>query len=245
MMFLILTSMVLVPMPSGALDYGMDQDLGNVNASFWGEETDDRSGCSVACVGDVNGDGYDDILIGAYDNDDGGESAGRTYLIFGKPFEWTMDIDLSEADASFRGEDEGDESGWPVAGAGDVNGDGYDDILIGATLNDDSDRDAGQTYLILGKPTGWEMDINLSESDASFLGEDSPDRSGCSIAGVGDVNGDGYDDILIGAIWNNEGGDFAGQTYLILGKASGWTMDTDLSASDASFWGENIEDGSG
>ena len=239
----LLPSLIFTPVKS--LDYGMDQDLGNVNASFLGEDTDDFSGFSVAGAGDVNGDGYDDILIGARGNDESGDEAGQIYLIFGKSSDWSMDTDLSKSNASFLGEDAHDFSGCSVAGAGDVNGDGYDDILIGAKYNEEGGNEAGQTYLILGKESGWAMDTDLSASAASFWGEDQYDRSGCSVAGAGDVNGDGYDDILIGAFWERDGGDRAGQTYLILGKASGWSIDTDLSASDASLLGEGPLDFSG
>ncbi len=228
-----------------ATGWAMDTDLSAADASFWGEDAMDHSGCSVASAGDVNGDGYDDILIGARDDDDGGSGAGQTYLILGKATGWAMDTDLSAADASFWGEDAGDYSGFSVASAGDVNGDGYDDILIGAYNDDDGGTDAGQTYLILGQATGWTMDTDLSAADASFWGEDSGDNSGYSVASAGDVNGDGYDDILIGARYDEDGGSNAGQTYLILGKATGWAMDTDLSAADASFWGEDAGDNSG
>ena len=237
---------LLVFTPVKAIDYGMDTDIGNVDASFWGEDADDRSGRSVAGVGDVNGDGYDDILIGAFGDDDGGNSAGQIYLIFGKSSSWAMDTDLSAADASFWGEDTDDSAGRSgITCAGDVNSDGYDDILIGVESNSNGGRGAGQTYLILGKASGWAMDTDLSNSDASFLGEDTQDRSGSSVAGAGDVNGDGYDDILIGASSDNDGGNDAGQTYLILGKSSGWAMDTDLSDADASFLGEDAGDYSG
>ena len=225
-----------------ATGWSRDTDLANADASFWGESAGDWAGGLVAGARDVNGDGYDDILIGAYHDNDGGENAGQTYLIFGKTSGWSMDSDLSNADASFWGEDEFDLSGYSVAGVGDVNADGYDDILIGAYYNDDAGSEAGQTYIILGKASGWSMDTDLSEADASFRGESAIDRSGRSVSGAGDVNHDGFDDLLVGALFNDEGGKNTGQTYLIFGKASGWSMDTSLADSNASFWGEVAED---
>ncbi|NOQ54802.1 MAG: hypothetical protein GQ558_09390, partial [Thermoplasmata archaeon] len=216
------------------------------SASFFGESVSDLSAHSVAVVGDVNGDGFDDILIAAYKNGDGGSGTGQTYLYFGKRDGWESDINLSNANASFWGEDANDFSGNAIAGAGDVNGDGYDDFLIGAFWNNEGGTHAGQTYLILGKASGWSMDTDLSNADASFIGEQAGDESGWSVAGAGDVNGDGCDDIIIGALYNDEG--FSeyekniGQTYLIFGKRSGWTMDTDLSSSDASFRGKRSVD---
>jgi len=230
--------------------WGMDYDLSNAGASFIGEDSDDYSGLSVASAGDVNGDGLDDFLIGAYGDDDGGAEAGQTYLILGNTSApWGMDYDLSNADASFIGEDGSDFSGQRVASAGDVNGDGLDDFLIGAIRDEEGGGDyAGQTYLILGNTSApWGMDYDLSNADASFIGEDVDDRSGGSVASAGDVNGDGLDDFLIGAYGDEEGGgDYAGQTYLILGNTSApWGMDYDLSNADASFWGEDANDYSG
>ncbi|HUT02320.1 MAG TPA: integrin alpha [bacterium] len=234
-------------------DFQMDTSLADSDASFLGEAEGDRAGspfeeehagAAVSNAGDVNGDGYDDFLVGAYANDEGGNSAGQTYLFFGKASGWAMDTSLADAAASFIGEANADYAGVCVSGAGDVNGDGYDDFLIGASRNSEGDFVAGQTYLILGKASGWAMDTSLSDSDASFIGEGFVDVSGMSVSGAGDVNGDSYDDFIIGS-WNSEPGDYAGQTYLILGKSSGWAMDNSLADSDASFWGESEMDGAG
>jgi hypothetical protein len=206
-----------------ASGWAMDTPLSSADESFvgenggFGEEVPDNSGESVSGAGDVNGDGYADILIGA--GGYGGDYTGQAYLILGGSSGWGTDINLSSASASFIGEHPGDIgiSGldMPVSGAGDVNGDGYDDILIG-TPGYLSGNHIGQTYLILGKASGWAMDTSLSSASASFIGENTADYSGYSVSGAGDVNGDGYADILIGAENNDEGGDNAGKTYLIL-----------------------------
>ncbi|MGA1872150.1 MAG: putative Ig domain-containing protein [Thermoplasmatota archaeon] len=220
--------------------------LSRANASFQGEQADDNSGFDVAGAGDVNGDGYDDFLIGAWGNYEGGYPyCGKTYLILGRRSGWEMDVNLENASASFIGENMMDKSGYTVAGAGDVNGDGFDDILIGAMSNGDGGSAAGKTYLVLGRANGWSTGMDLSKANASFIGEDMMDTSGQALAGAGDVNGDGYDDILIGARGDDDAGSGAGQSYLILGRSSGWTRDTDLSRSDASFVGEAAGDDSG
>jgi len=219
----------------------MDMNLSDADVSFIGEGVGNDAGSSVAGAGDLNGDGYADFLIGAPDNSESGIQCGKTYLILGKTVGWSKDTDLSNADGSFLGEGSQDSSGQEVAGAGDVNADGYDDILIGSPEYD-SGNGAGQVYLIKGKATGWTNGIDLSNSDASFKGERGSDKAGMSISGVGDVNADGYDDFMIGAPGNDEGGQQSGQAYLILGKKTGWSMDRSLSTADASFIGEDDDD---
>jgi hypothetical protein len=215
-------------------------NLSNADASFIGENAFDKTGIEVARAGDVNGDGLNDILIGSYNNSEGGENAGKAYLIFGKRSGWQMDVNISNADASFIGEEIDDYAGWSVAGAGDVNGDGFDDILIGAYGADLIDK--GKIYLILGKAAGWSKNFNLSGANASFIGEDFYDKAGYSLTGIGDINGDNYDDILIGAPYQNV---TTGKTYLIYGDQLGWMRDISLSNANASFIGEEVDDYAG
>ena len=220
-----------------------DVSLANADASFVGEAAMDQSGSAVAVAGDVDGDAYDDILIGAAENDAAGASSGTTYLVFGAATGWMSGVVLTAADASFQGEAAWDQAGEALSGCGDVNGDGLADFVIGATGNDDGGNYAGKTYLVLGAETGWALSTSLTVSaEASFVGEAASDHSGCSVGGAGDVNGDGFDDVLIGAWGNSDGGAEAGKVYVVFGRDAGWALDEHLSQADVSLVGESPSD---
>lgn len=229
--------------------WGQDWAVGQADASFTGEDSLDRSGWFATTAGDVNGDGYDDFIIAAVgDEEGGGYRAGQVYLILGRAAaNWGRDMDLGLADASFLGEAEGDVAGRSVAPAGDVNDDGYDDFLIGAIYSDDGGVDAGQGYLILGRQAAdWGMDYSLAGADASFIGEVAGDEIGRRVMGAGDVNSDGFDDLLFGASYNDQSAVDAGKAYLVLGRdAADWGMDYSLSLAEASFLGEGAGDQAG
>ena len=99
----------------------------------------------------MDGDGLSDLLVGAYYNDDGGTNAGKSYVILGSSLGASSTIDLSAADYSFVGENASDYSGVSVSSAGDVDGDGLSDLLVGAYGNDDGGSDAGKSYLLLSQ----------------------------------------------------------------------------------------------
>lgn len=191
------------------------------------------AGRSVAGAGDVDGDGYDDLLIGAYGDDDGSSDAGAVYIVFGGV---TGDLDLSAADIKLTGEDSGDYAGYAVAGAGDVDGDGLADLIIGAHRDEDGGTSSGSAYLIFG---GITASTSLSGADVQLVGESNSDYAGYSVGGAGDVDGDGLDDVLIGATGEDTDGSAAGAVYVVLGGVS---ADLDLSAADHKITGEDTGD---
>jgi hypothetical protein len=213
--------LVLGPVTAG-------RNLALADAKLVAEARGDFAGGSVAGADDVNGDGYADFLVGAEYNDDGGLVAGKAYLLYGPV---TGNRDLSLADASFVGEE--DLVGWSVSGAGDVNGDGYADIFLGAPDNSEGGMVAGAAYLFYGPAT---MDVALSSADAKLVGEEASDLAGGSVSDAGDVDGDGFADILVGASRNSGGGAGTGAAYLLYGPITG---DRDLSAADAKLTGED------
>ena len=123
---------------------------------------------------------------------------------------------LADADASYLGESGNDQAGWDVQEAGDVDGDGYDDFLIGAWYNDSNGEDSGKLYLIKGKPSGWARDIHLSVVENYFVGEHPIDYAGFAVACAGDVNGDGVKDIVTSETYCNDYAKWAGKILLFV-----------------------------
>ncbi len=167
---------------------------------------DEQFGVSLARAGDLNGDGYDDLVVGAYNGNSLANGTGKVYIYFGGA---QMD---SIPDVVLHAEAANDGFGWSVAGAGDVNGDGYPDVIVGAPYSNAGGSAAGRAYIYFG---GAVVD---SLPALTITGTLSTEDLGYSVAGAGDVNHDGYDDVIIGAythdfvLMNN-----AGRAYLYLG----------------------------
>ncbi len=163
-----------------------------------GETENSALGADVSGAGDVDGDGYDDIVVGAPGYDD---NVGRVHVLRGSP----DGVALSDA-TTLDGEEPGSDFGGDAASAGDVNGDSFADIFIGAATW--GDYDIGRAYLYLGSSEG----ISLTAA-ATLTGEAEGDYFAYAVSGAGDVNGNGLDDLIVGAMYHNTA---TGRAYVYL-----------------------------
>ena len=199
-----------------------------------GEDNQAESGYgfSANTAGDVNGDGYDDVLVGAGNYDNGHHDEGRVYLYLGSAAglgaspAWYAE---SNSDTAFLG--------YSVGTAGDVNGDGYGDIIVGALRYWNGQFHEGRAYVWLGGPTGpaatphWITESN--QANAEY---------GVSVGTAGDVNGDGYADVIVGALQYSNGHTNEGRVYVYHGSSSGltttpsWIAESNQTNAFLGFW---------
>jgi len=207
---------------------------GPAAAAAWTAESDQASanfGTAVATAGDVNGDGYADVIVGANLYDNGQIDEGRAYVYLGGPSGlsttpvWTAESD--QANANF---------GNAVGTAGDVNGDGFSDVIVGALVYDSPEVNEGRAYVYLGSPAGPSL---IPDSSAS--GDQLAGGLGISVASAGDVNGDGYGDVIVGASLYDNGEVDEGRAYVYLGGLGGlaaspaWTVESNQAGAEFGF----------
>ena len=228
--------------------FGRDFDLASLDGTegftIIGGVNGDGTGFSVSSPGDVNGDGIRDILIGDPNYDGAFANSGAAFVVYGRSTSYPAVIDLSALDGTdgFRMDMDAATvfAGTSVSGAGDVNGDGVNDIIIGVPDSNIVAADAGAAFVVFGRaatatpfPSSFVLS-SLSGADGfaitgSFVG----DRFGTAVGGAGDLNDDGFDDLVIGApTFNGVSGADSGAVYVVFGKASGFTATLDAGALD-------------
>lgn len=194
---------------------------------FGGNQTGSDLGFDVAAAGDVNGDGFDDILIGSpgYNHDHSRE--GRVYGFYGSLTglpaapSWQIESDLVEAYL-----------GWSVASAGDVNGDGFDDVIVGAKWAQDSFTNEGMAQLYLGSKTG------LTSTPAwTIWGGQAGASLGTAVSSAGDINKDGFADVIVGAPFYNSGQEDSGQVLVFYGTNAGLEQESSWTITGTSPFG--------
>ena len=184
---------------------------------YWTSESNQASanyGISVATAGDVNGDGFSDVMVGAWRYDSGQPDEGRAFVYHGSGgglmaiLQWAVEGEQDQASLGFS-----------VATAGDVNGDGYSDVIVGAQGYDNGQNDEGRALVYHGSAMGLSLTPNwIAESDQTGA------RFGWSVATAGDVNGDGFSDVVVGSPFFNGGQFSEGRGYVYHGSAAGLSL---------------------
>ena len=217
-----------LPQQSGAVDLLMQSNL-----EIRGAAGGDESGTSVAGVGDMNGDGRVEVVVGAPGADaNGRDASGSAFVLYGREtpgalslFSVTAGI---EPGIRIDGANVLDRAGNAVAGAGDVNGDGRPDVIVGAPgASNNARSSSGSAYVVFGPSTSGHVDLgSLGDRGFRIDGAAEYDALGGSVAGVGDVNGDKRADVLVGARYaTGSGRHLAGSAYVVFGSASTATVD--------------------
>ena len=202
------------------------QKISDTEGGFTGTLDDgDSFGTSVAGIGDLDGDGVEDLAVGALADDDGGDLRGAVWVLL-------MNTDgtvksqqkISDTEGGFTGTlDDGDFFGRSVAGIGDLDGDGVQDIAVGAFLDDDGGLNRGAVWILFLNTNGTvKSHGKISATAGGFTGTlDENDAFGVSMAGVGDLDGNGVQYIVVGAVGDDDGGDGRGAVWILFLNTNG------------------------
>jgi len=210
--------------------------------AFTGQTATEEAGHATAPAGDVDGDGLDDFLICGYRNDDPVTDVGRVYLITGSSLVTPGVRSTETAAITFIGEAENNRLGHSIGTAGDMDGDGLPELLMGAYGHAAMGLNSGKTYIVPGSSLVMGEDIYVGDNQYMYLGEAEEDASGHALRGVDDVDGDGLNDMVVGARRNSTGAVEGGKGYVILGGNLGAPGELNsLVDADFAYYGEEEE----
>ncbi len=204
-------------------------------AQYQGTAASDYFGYAVSVVDDWDGDGIDDFIGGAYGYS---SSTGRAWLVCG-PYTGQAGLITTYADSTFTSASSGVQFAYSVDGDGDIDGDGYADVIIGALGWDSPSSNAGAAFVYYGGANGT---FTTTSADAVLEGVATGDQAGYTVAIVGDYDQDGKDDLVVGAPSADPVGTGSGSAYLLLGSVSGTLS---LSSADGTLNGTEVGEGVG
>jgi hypothetical protein len=203
--------------------------VADADYTLTGDNSSDYFGRSLAVL-DMDGDGQDDLAVGAWGNDDGDTSAGQVSIFGGVTASGSAS---ATADVLLTGDEYYGCVGYAVADGGDVNGDGYDDLLVGG---DGTSSYRGAAYVVYGAASA-SGEYTLGDVAPMFTGTSGYDYLGNSVTGLGDIDGDGYDDIGLGAYGDDDNGGYSGSLFIIYGSAFVLTGGAIADTYDAQIYG--------
>lgn len=194
------------------------------NVTILGSGANDYLGIAAAGIGDINNDGFDDVIVGANLNDEITLNAGAAYLLYGRVSlsGQTFNTSLGGQDVTLLGKGPAsDQFGRGVSAAGDANDDGIHDFIVNSIVNADNFSGGGAAYLIFGSTSlASQIRMDGAGPDVTFLGKAANDNFGVGVSGIGDVNNDGFPDLFFGAPYNDDLAADAGQSYIVFGTGS-------------------------
>jgi len=186
------------------------ESLSDAQGYILSDDESDYAGLSVVDAGDTDGDGINDVIVGAYYADGTyTDYGGVAYVVTGP-----ISGQHSLADAiALESLHDGDYTGWAVAGLGDLDGDGYSEVAVGAPYDDGGASDGGGVYVFSGPLE----DTSLPNADSTILGQDSNDYLGWAVVRAGDLDDDGTDDLAVSAVGSDTSSSDAGAVYIFSG----------------------------
>lgn len=225
----------------------MHQKVSNNTGGFGGDlNVDDWFGSAVSGIGDLNGDGTLDAVVGAPGGDEGGPQRGETWVMFltagGRAQQWQR---IADGVGGFDGDlDDEDRFGSAVADIGDVNGDGVTDLAVGTPNDDDGSDNAGAIWILMMNSNGrvgsrQKISQTAGRLDGS-LGAD--DNFGAALTGIGDLDGDGIPDLAVGAPGGDDGGPDRGEVWILFLDVEGKVRDKERIADGGGGFDGDLND---